>query len=128
MSASPVSGGPASVAEQMIASHERRADFFRTQVKASARKSYGSYKPLLVFPDGRTEVQGQRSETRYRVSDGRNYDPRTAYTHNERGKTFSERADAIAYAKRCIDWYAAQADKEAAKHRAMLATREGATP
>ena len=60
---------------------------FYRQTIASARKSYGSYKPILKFVDGRTVVIGQ------------------AKAKMERGETFTERIDAIKRAQSEISEY-----------------------
>lgn len=68
-------------------------------MKASARKSLGEFKPLIVHDSGRTEVVGRRGTTEHWVAltnSGETYRPR-------RGVTFKERADAVAYAQRHIE-------------------------
>ena len=54
-------------------------------VTASARKSLGEFKPLLVFPSGKTTVCHQ------------------ALAKYERGYTFKTRADAVACAQKVIN-------------------------
>lgn len=65
-------------------------------MKASARKSLGEYKPLIIHASGRTEVIGKREATGYqaRVEGKERY---------RRGLTFTDRAAAMAYAQRHID-------------------------
>lgn len=67
-------------------------------MRASARKSLGEYKPLIVHKSGRTEVVGQRGHTERWVAltnSGETYRAR-------RGVTFKSREDAVAYAQRHI--------------------------
>lgn len=79
-----------------------RMEYIRAY-KASARKSFGSFKPVVVKGDGSTEVCGQRAELRNKVwVDGRP-DPKTAYVQNHRGVTFQTRDEATAYARACIE-------------------------
>lgn len=124
----PVAGGGV---ELLSVAHERRAEAIRANCKPSARKSFGSYKPLIIHNPGpwqRTEVVGSRAETRYRVSDGHNHDVRTAYTHYERGVTFPERADAIEYAAKVIERRIAAALADADKAREREAYRASLEP
>ena len=62
-------------------------------MKASARKSHGEFKPVIIHPNGRNETVGRN--TRY-----------CPYTHREfsrRGVTFEKRPDAVAYAAQVIN-------------------------
>lgn len=68
-------------------------------MKASARKSLGEFKPLIVHDSGRTEVVGQRGRAEHWVAltdSGETY-------RAIRGVTFKAREDAIAYAQQHID-------------------------
>lgn len=68
-------------------------------MRASARKSLGEYKPLIVHENGRTEVVGKRGRTehwRALTNCGETYRP-------QRGVTFADRDEAVAYAQRHID-------------------------
>ncbi len=68
-------------------------------MKASARKSLGEYKPLIVHRSGRTEVVGQRGHTEHwqaLTNCGETYRAR-------RGVVFKDRKDAVDYAQRHID-------------------------
>ena len=67
--------------------------------KASARKSLGEYKPLIVYPEGRTEVCEQSPErfdryTKQGVIKGQRM---------ARGNTYATREEAIAAAQAVID-------------------------
>lgn len=67
--------------------------------KASARKSLGEYKPLIVYPDGKTEVCEQSPE-RF----GRN--TKTGYVKGNRlarGTTYSSKEEAIEAAQEIIN-------------------------
>ena len=106
--------------------HRARAQAMQERSTASARKSFGSYKPVIVHDRGslteRTEVVGTRAETRYREwIDGRP-NPRTAYTHYERGMTFSDRGGAVQYAQRVIE----SRIKDALSMAALAASSGGA--
>lgn len=89
-------------------------------MKASARKSLGEFKPLIVHANGRTEIVGQRGHTEHWqafTNGGETY-------HARRGVTFTEREDAVAYAQRHIDRLLAlkeRRDKERAERHARYA-------
>lgn len=84
-------------------------------MKASARKSYGEFKPVIVHDDGRTEVVGKRERPLVWVPGQAGMHPLPGGpTHLVRGKTFAAKADAVAYAQRHID----------ARTAAMAAARE----
>lgn len=110
------------VLSECIEDTERQIEFFK-KYKASARKSYGSYKPIIVSPDGRTEVCGQRRETRYLVWVDGKPDPKTMYVTNHRGLTFPSREEAVQYAYRCIGARVADAEKRLAGFRERAAYR-----
>lgn len=68
-------------------------------VTASARKSLGEYKPLLVYPNGKTEVCEQSAERFDRnTKKGMVNGNRMA-----RGNTYASRQDAIEAAQKVID-------------------------
>lgn len=75
-------------------------------MKASARKSYDAYKPLIVHDNGRTEIVGKRSKSSYweRVAGRERFC---------RGVTFADRADAVAYAQRHIERLIADRERRA---------------
>lgn len=89
-------------------------------MKASARKSLGEYKPVIVHGNGRTEVVGQRGHTEHwqaLTNCGETY-------HARRGVTFPDRADAVAYAQRHIERlreFKAKCDRERAERHARYA-------
>lgn len=91
-------------------------------MKASARKSLGEFKPLIVHDSGRTEVVGQRGHTEHWLAltnGGETYRAR-------RGVTFAARADAVAYAQRHIDRlreFKARRDQERAERHARYAAQ-----
>lgn len=71
-------------------------------MKATARKSYGEYKPIIVFDSGRTEICGkngrvvhEQAQTQFGYSSSR-----TIY---QRGVTFRVRQDAVDYAQVVIE-------------------------
>ena len=68
--------------------------------KASARKSCGEYKAVVIHPDGRTEILGKRE--RPLIWRGREALP-GGPTHFVRGKTFATRDEAVTFAQRTID-------------------------
>lgn len=70
-------------------------------VKASARKSLGEYKPLIVFPDGSTQIveQADERQLQYSISE-RRYFRENKYA---RGTTYKNREDAINAAQIKID-------------------------
>lgn len=87
-------------------------------MKASARKSLGEFKPLIVHASGRTEVVGQRGNTEHWVAltnSGETY-------HARRGVTFKTREEAIEYAQRRIDRLNEFAAKRRAEYEARHAT------
>lgn len=70
-----------------------------TAVTASARKSLGEFKPIIVYPNGKTEVCEQSPEranqhTKYGVIKG---------NRMARGTTYKTREEAIAAAQAVID-------------------------
>lgn len=69
-------------------------------VKASARKSLGEYKPLIVYPNGRTEVVEQ-SPDRFDRNTKRGM---IKGNRMARGNTYTTREDAIAAAQEMIDF------------------------
>lgn len=76
-------------------------------MKATARKSYGKYKPVIQHPCGRTEIVGKREVSGYwaRVAGKERFG---------RGAAFASREDAIEYAQKQI---ALRADFSARKRR-----------
>lgn len=87
----------------------------KTSATASARKSLGEYKPLIVYPDGSTEVCEQSPEradrhTKYGVIKG---------NRKARGTTYKTRAEAIAVAQAWIDARRAEAITRFAKYSAF---------
>jgi hypothetical protein len=70
-----------------------------TVAKASARKSLGEYKPLIVYPCGRTEVCEQSPDRHDRNT------KRGVIKGNKmaRGTTYSTRDEAVAAAQEWID-------------------------
>ena len=86
------------VLADVAAGNDRAAKFYRDEVRPSARKSFGSFKPVLVYPGGRTEICGQRAVTSYKIWQASQPDPKSAYVKYSRGKTFPTRDEAIAYA------------------------------
>lgn len=67
--------------------------------KASAVKSYGEYKAVIIHKDGRREILGKRE----RPLIWRGKDPLPGGpTHFVRGKTYPTRAEAISRAEREI--------------------------
>jgi hypothetical protein len=68
--------------------------------RASARKSYGEYKPIIVHSDGRTEILGKRE--RPLIWRGKEPLP-GGPTHFVRGKTFATRYEAEEFADRVIN-------------------------
>lgn len=72
-------------------------------MKASARKSYGEYKPLIVHPSGRTEVVGQRGHLERIQPQTKFYDGPLEVWHAHRGVTFKSREEAVRYAQQHID-------------------------
>lgn len=71
-----------------------------TAARASARKSLGEYKPLIVYPDGRTEVC-EKSPDRVSRNTPKGMVPGNKYA---RGTTYMARVDAIAAAQAIIDY------------------------
>lgn len=71
----------------------------KTAATASARKSLGEYKPLIVYPGGKTEVCEQSPERRdYNTKQGMVRGNKMA-----RGKTYATREEAIAVAQEWIE-------------------------
>ncbi len=64
-------------------------------MKASARKSYGAYKPVVEHDSGRTEIVGKRTKSSY-------WDVVAGRERYCRGITFATRAEAVAYAQNHI--------------------------
>jgi hypothetical protein len=91
-------------------------------MKASARKSLGEYKPLIIHDSGRTEVIGKRGRTEHwqaLTNCGETYRP-------QRGVTFADKGRAIAYAQRHIDRlreFEARKEKEHAERHARYAAQ-----
>lgn len=78
-------------------------------MKASARKSYGKYKPMVIHPCGRTQILGQRGYVQHWVAltnDGRTY-------HARRGLTFETRHQAIEYTEKWIERFNAEQARHA---------------
>jgi hypothetical protein len=78
--------------------------------KASARKSLGEFKPLIVYPNGGTEVCEKSPErtdhyTRHGIVPGNRY---------ARGTTYKTREEAIAAAQAVIDARRADAERRLA--------------
>ena len=96
-------------------------------MKASARKSLGEYKPLIIHDSGRTEVVGQRGHTEHWIAltnSGETYRPR-------RGVTFVDRDKAVAYAQRHIDRlreFKKRRDQERAERHARYAAQAALNP
>lgn len=93
-------------------------------VTASARKSQGEYKPVIVHTSGRTEVLQQATVKPYsRTLDGK----RRLYTAEARGTTYATREEALAVAQAHIDRCLADALKRraAAKARREEAVARG---
>lgn len=98
-------------------------------MKASARKSFGEYKPIIIHPhmhlpeiDGRTEVVGQRGRLEVIIPQTKHYQGPTEVWHSKRGVTFVDRSDAVAYAqceieRRNAARAKARADYEARQNR-----------
>lgn len=87
----------------------------------SARKSFGSYKPVIVRGDGSTEICGQNAKLSYKVWQGNRPDPKSAYVKHARGVTFDTREEAIQYARDCITQSAARMDTKIAEYNARAA-------
>lgn len=90
-----------------------------SEMKATARKSLGEYKPVIIHDSGRTEVVGKRGHTEHwqaLTNCGETYRPR-------RGVTFTTKEDAIAYAQKHID----RLTEFAARRRAEYAARHDHT-
>lgn len=83
--------------------------------KASARKSLGEYKPLIVYPNGSTEVcekSPERSDrhTKYGVIKG---------NKKARGTTYTTKEEAVAAAQKCLDLRLEDAYARYAKYEKM---------
>lgn len=88
-------------------------------MKASARKSLGEFKPLIIHASGRTEVVGQRGHTEHWIAltnGGETY-------HARRGVTFKTREEAVAYAQARIDRLTEFAAKRRAEYEARHASQ-----
>lgn len=72
----------------------------KTTATASARKSLGEYKPLIKYPNGRTEVCEQSSERR---DTGDVRAGGTKGNRMARGTVYATRAEAVAAAQALID-------------------------
>ena len=70
-----------------------------TIAKASARKSLGEYKPLIVYPNGKTEVCEQSPER----SDRNTKQGIVPGNRMARGKTYATKEEATAVAQAWID-------------------------
>ncbi|WP_085044314.1 hypothetical protein [Ensifer aridi] len=90
-------------------------------MKPSARKSYGEFKPVIIHDSGRTEIVGQRGHVQRVRPETVFYSGPTEIHHSERGVTFTDRGDAIAYARRVIEdrkaSYAAREAEREARHK-----------
>jgi hypothetical protein len=72
-------------------------------MRPSARKSYGEFKPIIIHDGGRTEVLGRKVRPLIWVPGQAGMHPLPGGpTHNVRGKTFSTREAAVAFAERTI--------------------------
>lgn len=78
---------------------------------ASARKSKGEYKPIIKYPNGKTEVVEQNPERFTK------YTPKGEIPGNKyaRGNTYTTREEAINAAQNAIDMRLAEAKKRHAK-------------
>ena len=94
-------------------------------MKASARKSYGEYKPMIVHPGirgrSRSEIVGQRGHMQRIQPQTKFYEGPTEIWHARRGVTFKDRAEAIAYAQKVIDVRKAAHEKYMADYEARQA-------
>lgn len=72
-------------------------------MRASARKSYGEYKPVIVHTNGRTEIVGQKGRLDRIQAQTVFYSGPSEIWRGRRGVTFTERDDAVAYAQRVIN-------------------------
>jgi hypothetical protein len=106
---------------EIIEAHEQRAVRYRINLKASARKSYGAYKPVIVYPDGRSQIVGQHLERRYREWIDGKPNIKTVFYRNYRGEIFDTRELATAYATSVIEAMARDALDQAEKLRARIA-------
>ncbi|MGJ7039201.1 hypothetical protein J2Y63_002456 [Shinella sp. BE166] len=89
-------------------------------MKPGARKSLGEYKPLIIHPNGRTEVLGQAGHLQRIQAQTKFYGGPDQIWHGERGKTFPTRGEAVAYAEKQIAARAARDAERAAAHAARL--------
>lgn len=87
----------------------------------SARKSFGSYKPVIIRADGSTEICGQNAKVSYKIWQGARPDPKSMYVQHRRGATFDTRAEAVEYARDCITQSAARMDAKIADYNARAA-------
>ncbi len=92
-----------------------------SEYKASAKKSFGEYKPLMIHPSGYTEILGKRGYVERIQPLTKFYEGPTEVIHYQRGKTFQTRVEAIAYAQKYIDKLEASI---AERHAAYVARQE----
>ena len=71
---------------------------------AGARKSYGEYKPVIVHPDGRTEICGQNVRWERIEAQTRFYSGPSERLVYRSGVTFKTREEAIAFAQKDIEF------------------------
>lgn len=71
-------------------------------MEATARKSFGGYKPVIRYSDGRTEVCGQNARL-IREFPQTKFGCYSERIKHKRGVTFASRDDAVMYAQRVID-------------------------
>lgn len=69
-------------------------------VQPSARKSQGSYKPVIIHTSGRTQVLQQAAVKPYSWNDKHT---KRRYTADARGTTYATREEALAVAQAFID-------------------------
>jgi len=92
-------------------------DLVTTTYLASARKSYGAYKPVIVHIHSTggtsTEIVGQRGYREHIIPLTKWYDGPTDVYHAQRGITFATRTEAVTYAQSVIDLRRAHDEKRA---------------
>jgi len=94
-------------------------------MKASARKSYGEYKPVIIYDNGRTEICGQRGYNVFEYA-------QTQFGYSsirwvaKRGLTFKLRAEAVDFAQRDIEHR--QQYRAIAAHRMEVVRNTGRRP